>query len=41
MHYQVRGVPTLILFKKGNPVWRQSGALNTAQLRQFISPHLN
>jgi len=41
MHYNVRGVPTLILFKKGNAVWRQSGALNTGQLRQAISPHLN
>ena len=41
MHYQVRGVPTLVLFKGGKPVWRQSGALNTAQLRQFVRQHLN
>ncbi|HAO47308.1 MAG TPA: thioredoxin [Ferruginibacter sp.] len=26
-HYQVQGVPTLILFKKGKPVWRQSGVV--------------
>jgi thioredoxin 1 len=25
--YQVQGVPTLILFKKGKPVWRQSGVV--------------
>ncbi|MFY0674626.1 MAG: thioredoxin [Bacteroidia bacterium] len=39
--YNVRGVPTLILFKNGKNVWRQSGALNVAQLRQAIGPHLN
>lgn len=25
--YQVRGVPTLILFQKGKPLWRQSGVV--------------
>ena len=25
--YQVRGVPTLILYKAGKQVWRQSGAV--------------
>jgi len=25
--YQVQGVPTLILFNKGKPVWRQSGVV--------------
>ena len=25
--YQVRGVPTMILFKQGNQVWRESGVL--------------
>lgn len=41
MSYNVKGVPTLILFNKGKIAWRQSGAMNTQQLRQVINPHLN
>ena len=36
MHYQVSGVPTLILFKKGKIVWRQSGVVQPAMLKQII-----
>ena len=25
--YNVRSIPTVILFKNGNPVWRQSGVV--------------
>ncbi len=35
--YQVRGVPTLILFKNGRPVWRQSGVANKRQLVDLIN----
>ncbi len=38
--YAVRGVPTLILFKEGVSVWRQSGVLQTNQINAIISSHL-
>jgi thioredoxin 1 len=38
--YRIQGVPTFILFKRGNIVWRQSGALPLHALRQAVSPHL-
>lgn len=34
--YQVTGVPTLILFKNGQPVWRQSGVATPDLLKQVI-----
>jgi len=34
--YGVRGVPTLIIFKNGEPVWRQSGVLSSDVLVQKI-----
>lgn len=37
--YQVRGVPTLILFKKGEQLWRQSGVIQKADLVQLIKSH--
>ncbi len=37
--YQVKGVPTLILFKEGKQVWRQSGVLQANQLIQIINSH--
>ena len=35
--YQVRGVPTLLLFKNGKQVWRQSGVLQKNELIDVIT----
>lgn len=37
--YQVRGVPTLLLFKNGSQVWRQSGVLQKNDLIKIIKSH--
>ncbi len=37
--FQVQGVPTLILFKNGKQVWRQSGVVPANQLVQLVESH--
>jgi thioredoxin 1 len=39
--YQVQGVPTLILFKNGQILWRQSGVVQAGQLVNIINPFVN
>lgn len=39
--WQVRGVPTLILFKNGKQVWRQSGVLSKEQMINVILEQTN
>ncbi len=39
MIYRIQSVPTLMLFRKGEVVWRQSGALSLNELKTIISQH--
>lgn len=39
--YQVRGVPTMILFQNGKQLWRQSGVLSKEQLVNIILDKTN
>lgn len=38
--YRVSGVPTLILFKKGEILWRQSGVIPISDLERLINQNL-
>ena len=37
--YQVRGVPTMLLFKNGKQVWRQSGVLQKDQIISVVKQY--
>jgi thioredoxin 1 len=39
-NFQVRGVPTLILFQNGQAIWRQSGVVPAHQLVKVISDNI-
>lgn len=34
--FQIRGVPTMIIFKNGKPVWRQSGVLPKNEIVRIL-----
>jgi thioredoxin 1 len=38
--FQVRGVPTFILYKGGNQLWRQSGGMDRSTLVSKIKPYI-
>ncbi len=40
MAYQVQGVPTLILFKNGKVLWRQSGVVPAQNLKLVIRQNI-
>jgi len=35
--YRIQSVPTLVLWKQGEIIWRQSGALSLNELEQILS----
>ena len=37
--FQVRGVPTFMIFKYGKSVWRQSGAMPKSELLRALKSH--
>ena len=38
--FQIKGVPTLILFQNGKLLWRQSGVLQKSELINIINSHI-
>lgn len=39
-HYHIQGVPTLMIFKKGEMKWRQSGVVQAQQLLQILNSYI-
>ncbi len=39
-HYEIQALPTLVLFKAGQPIDRIEGVLRAEQLVQRLQPHL-
>lgn len=40
-HFQVSSIPTLMIFKQGNLLWREPGVKNTSQLQQILQSHVS
>ncbi len=38
--YKIKGVPTLILFKNGTPLWRHTGVMPIEDIRIAIKEHM-
>lgn len=39
--YQVRSIPTLMLFKNGNLIWKQTGVASKPQLQEVVKTVIN
>lgn len=35
-HFQIQGVPTLMIFRNGKVLWRESGVIQAKQLEQLL-----
>jgi thioredoxin 1 len=40
MRYNIRGIPTLLLFKGGSIVEQRVGALGKSELQKMVDPHV-
>lgn len=40
-HFQVTSIPTLMIFKNGNLLWRESGIKTSKQLQQLLEQHVS
>jgi len=38
--YKIKGVPTLILFKNGTPLWRHTGVMPSEDIRTAIKEYI-
>lgn len=41
MRYQIRGIPTLLLFKGGRVVDQRVGAIGKSEIQRMLEPHLS
>ena len=39
--YNIRSVPTLMIFKNGNVLWRKSGVASTHEILEHLNTHLS
>ncbi|MGN0088768.1 MAG: thioredoxin family protein [Candidatus Limimorpha sp.] len=39
--FNIQSVPTLMLFRKGEVLWRRSGVTQSSELLQIINSYLN
>lgn len=38
--FHIQGVPTLMLFREGKVLWRQSGAMSSSQIAAAVQSHM-
>lgn len=39
--YHIQSVPTLMIFRLGKMVWRESGVVQATRLQEILQPYLN